>query len=246
MTDRLIAETTIIAGHEGDDIESYVARPTETSSAGGVVVIHHMPGYDEGSKEITRKLAHHGYLGICPNLHHRYAPGADPSEASAACRAAGGVPDEQLVGDVKGAIEHVRTLAGSNGKAGVIGFCSGGRQAFLVACTLPIDAAVDCYGAYVVGTPPPDRPLQVSPLLGVAEQLSCPLLGLFGAEDKQPAPEHTAELAKTLEAAGKEFEFHTYEGAGHAFFAVDRPSYRPEAATDGWQRILTFFEKTLT
>ena len=245
MTDRMIAETTMIEGGGGDEIESYVARPADASSAGGIVVIHHMPGYDEGSKEITRKFAYHGYLAICPNLHHRHAPGADPSEASAACRAAGGVPDDRLVEDVEGAIRHLRSLPGSNGRIGVIGFCSGGRQSFLVACTLAINAAIDCYGGYVVGSPPPDRPTRSTPLLHIAENLSCPLLGLFGAEDGQPSPAHTAELEAVLKAHGKDYEFHTYEDAGHAFLATDRPSYRPAAANEGWSRIFAFLEDRL-
>jgi carboxymethylenebutenolidase len=246
MSDRMIAETTMIRGHQDDEIEAYVAQPADATSAGGVVVIHHMPGYDEGSKEITRRFAYHGYFGICPNLHYRDAPGADPAAASAACRAAGGVPDERLVGDVDGAIRHLRSLAGANGKVATIGFCSGGRQSFLAACTLGLDAAVVCYGGYIVGTPPPDRPVRSGPLLDLAGNLSCPLLGLFGAEDAQPAPEHTAELARVLEAEGKTFDFHTYDGAGHAFFATDRPSYRPEAANDGWDRIFAFFAQTWT
>ena len=67
--------------------------------------------------------------------------------------------------------------------------------------------------------------------------LSCPLLGLFGNEDQFPNPEQVDELERALEAAGKTYEFHRYDDAGHAFFTVDRPAYRPEAAVDGWQRI---------
>src|SRR5213078_3131286 len=142
-----------------DRIEGYLARPLGPGPYGGVVVIHHMPGYDEPTKEITRRFAAGGYLAICPNLHYREAPGASPDDASATVRAAGGVPDERLVGDVAAAASYVRGLASSNGKVGVIGYCSGGRQTFLAACTLPLDAAVDCYGAFVVGTPPESFPL---------------------------------------------------------------------------------------
>jgi carboxymethylenebutenolidase len=74
----------------------------------------------------------------------------------------------------------------------------------------------------------------------------CPVLGLFGAEDKYPSPEHVAELERALTAAGKTFELQTYENAGHGFFASDRPSYRPEAATDGWRRVLAFYGRHLT
>ncbi|MHB1598664.1 MAG: dienelactone hydrolase family protein, partial [Acidimicrobiales bacterium] len=222
-----------------------LAQPLDDASHGGVVVIHHMPGYDAATKEITRRFAANGYLAICPNLYSREAPGASPDDAAAAARANGGVPDERLVGDIAGAVAALRALPGSNGKAATIGYCSGGRQSFLAACSLPLDAAVDCYGAFVVGTPPEGVPLKVGPIVHLAKDLSCPLLGLFGAEDKYPSPEQVAELEQALKESGKSYEFHTYDGAGHAFFAPDRPSYRPEAANDGWQRIWAFFGQHL-
>jgi carboxymethylenebutenolidase len=205
-----------------------------------------MPGHDEATKEMVRKFAAHGYNAICPNLHYREAPGAAPDDASAAVRARGGVPDERLVGDVGAAASYLRGLMSANGKVGVIGYCSGGRQSFLAACSLPVDAAVDCYGAFVVGTPPASSALAVTPLLPIADRLSAPLLGLFGADDRYPAPDQTIELERELTRLGKTFEFHTYEGAGHAFFAVDRPSYRPEAAVDGWKKIFAWYERYLT
>src|ERR1039458_5101562 len=204
-----------------------------------------MPGYDEGMKEITRKFAAHGYLAVCPNLYSREAPGASPDDAAAVVRALGGVPDERLVGDVQGASRFLTSLESSNGRVATIGYCSGGRQSFLAACSLPLDAAVDCYGAFVVGTPPEGMPLKVGPIVHLAPDLSCPLLGLFGAEDSHPSPEQVAQLDKALGEAGKTFEFHSYEGAGHAFFAVNRPAYRPEAANDGWQKIWDFYGRYL-
>ena len=78
------------------------------------------------------------------------------------------------------------------------------------------------------------------------KDLSCPLLGLFGAEDTHPSPAETARLEQELARHGKTFQFHTYEGAGHGFFAVDRPSYRPEAAADGWTRVLGWFGRHLS
>jgi len=244
-SDAMRAETVTIEGHEGDAIEAYLAQPLAGDPTGGVVVIHHMPGYDEPTKEITRRFAAQGYLAICPNLYFREAPGASPDDAAAAARASGGVPDARLVGDVAGAVAFLRSLASSNGKVATIGYCSGGRQSFLAACSLDLDAAVDCYGAFVVGTPPDGFPLSVEPIVHLAKDLSCPLLGLFGAEDQYPSPEQVDELEQALKEADKEFEFHSYEDAGHAFFAVDRPSYRPEAAKDGWQRIWEFFGRNL-
>src|ERR1700756_3554114 len=131
MSEALTASTVSISGHGGDEIEAYLAVPDDGSTArGSVVVIHHMPGYDSSTKEITRKFAAHGYAALMPNLYYRDAPGASPDDAAATARAKGGVPDERLVGDVAGAAAHLRAMDGSNGKVGVIGYCSRGREWF--------------------------------------------------------------------------------------------------------------------
>jgi carboxymethylenebutenolidase len=244
MSDSLSATTVQIAGSGGDLIEAYAARPDGDAPRGGVVVIHHMPGYDRATKEITRRFAEFGYDAICPNLFYREAPGASPDDASAAARARGGVPDERLVGDAGGAADYLRALPTSNGKVGVIGYCSGGRQSVLAACNLDLDAAVDCYGAFVTGTPPEGSPMRTN-LVDHLPNLRAPLLGLFGADDKYPSPEQVAELKQILTDNGKVFEFHSYSGTAHAFFAVDRPSYRVAAANDGWERIAAFYGEYL-
>ena len=244
--DAVLAETVSIVGAGGDSIEAYAARPLAPGPFGGVVVIHHMPGFDAATKEITRRFAVMGYNAVCPNLHYREARGASPDDAAAAVRAAGGVPDDRLVGDGGGAASYLRSLASSNGRVGVIGYCSGGRQAFLAACSLPLQAAVDCYGAFVVGTPPSELPLRVGPLLHLAPNLSCPLLGLFGAKDTHPSPDEVAELDRVLTEAGKEHEFHVFDNAGHGFFATDRPMYVQEAAVKGWQLIADFYGRHLS
>ncbi|HUY63528.1 MAG TPA: dienelactone hydrolase family protein [Acidimicrobiales bacterium] len=247
MTDAMRAETIRMTGHGGDEIEGYLAQPIGDGrpAAAGVVVIHHMPGYDEETKEITRRFAANGYFALCPNLYSREAPGASPDDAAAVARAAGGVPDERLVGDVGGAMDLMKALPGANGKIGVIGYCSGGRQAFLSAARLPLDAAVDCYGAFVLSDPPEGLPVAAKSLRPLVMDVGCPMLGLFGADDKFPTPEEVAELEKLLTEHGKTFEFHSYDGAGHAFFSVDRPSYRAEAAMDGWEKIWDFFGRYL-
>src|ERR1700759_3320167 len=114
MSDALSAETIQIPGAGGEDIEAYIARPAEDTSRGGVVVIHHMPGYDRATKEIARRFAELGYDALCPNLYWREAPGAAPDDAAAVARARGGVPDERLVGDVAGAAAYLRSLPAAN------------------------------------------------------------------------------------------------------------------------------------
>jgi carboxymethylenebutenolidase len=241
MTYDMRAETVTITGHGGEEIGAYLAQPLGDGPYGSVVVIHHMPGYDRATKEITRRFGAEGYLAVMPNLYHREAPGADPDDAAASARAAGGVPDERLVGDISGAIQYLKALPSANGKVGCIGYCSGGRQTFLAACSLKLDAAVDCYGGAVVNAPPPGFPVKMPALLDRAKDLSCPLLGLFGEEDKSPSPEEVAILDRELAAHGKEHEFHSFPNAGHGFFGVDRPSYRVEAAVAGWQKVNEFF-----
>src|SRR5580700_11808759 len=99
MSESLRAQTVHIGGHGGEQIEAYLARPEGDGRRGGVVVIHHMPGYDRATKEIARRFAELGYDTICPNLYWREAPGAAPDDAAATARANGGVPDERLIGD---------------------------------------------------------------------------------------------------------------------------------------------------
>ena len=95
------AETINLRGHNGDQIDAYTARPTGAGPFPGVVVIHHMPGWDGSHKEIARRFAHHGYAAISPNLHFREGK-ATPEENSASIRAAGGMPDDRTMGDVQG------------------------------------------------------------------------------------------------------------------------------------------------
>jgi carboxymethylenebutenolidase len=241
----MFAETVNVCGYEGSTIDAYLARPTGPGPYPGVVVIHHMPGWDDATKEIARKFAHHGCAAISPNLHFREGKGS-PEENSASVRAAGGMPDDRTMGDVEGSIRYLRNLPYLNGKVGIIGYCSGGRQVYLAACTLNgIDAAVDCYGGGVgAGNAELTQRQPVDPI-DYTQNLSCPLLGLFGREDQRPSPEHVAKTEDALKKYGKTYEFHTYDNAGHSFFTVDRASYRPEAAVDGWNRVFQFFGKYL-
>ena len=243
--DALFAETVLIRGHQGDQIDAYLARPFGAGPYPGVVIIHHMPGWDGPTKEIARRFAHEGYAAISPNLHFREGK-TTPEENSASIRAAGGMPDDRTMGDVQGAIDYLRTLPYLNGKVGVIGYCSGGRQSYLAACTLRgLDAAIDCYGGGVVAKPEELTARQPVAPIDYTKDLQCPLLGLFGVEDTRPSPADTVATEQALQKHGKTYEFHTYETAGHAFFAVDRPNYRQVAAIDGWKKVFGFYGKYL-
>jgi len=242
----MLAETVIIKGHNGDEIDAYLARPLGPGPYGSVVLIHHMPGWDEASKEMARKLAYNGFATISPNLHFREGK-ATPQENSASIREGGGMPDDRTMGDVQAAINYLHTLPYATGKVGLIGFCSGGRQTFLGACTLQgVDAAVDCWGGGVTKGNDELTPAQPRWPIEFTDGLNCPLLGLFGEEDARPSPADVAETEAELKRLGKDFEFHMYPNAGHGFFAVDRPSYRQEAAVDAWGKVIAFYGKHLS
>jgi len=170
-----LAETIYLRGHKGEQIDAYFARPLGAGPFPGVVVIHHMPGWDEAHKEIGRRFAHHGYATLVPNLQFREGK-ATPEENSASIRAAGGMPDDRTMGDVQAAIDYVRALPYLNGKVGVIGYCSGGRQAYLAACTLRgIDAVIACYGGGVAAKPEELTPRQPVAPIDLTTDLQCPL-----------------------------------------------------------------------
>ena len=242
MYEGMMAETVAITGHGGLRVNAYFARPLGPGPFPGVVLIHHRPGWDEWYREATRKFAYHGYVAICPNLYFSFGHGT-PEEATSKMRASGGVHDDDVVADISNAAEFLRSLPFSTGKVAGFGTCSGGRHVFLVACrTKALDAAIDCWGGSVLMRKEdltPNAP--VSPL-DYAGGLSCPLLGLFGEEDKNPGPEQVKAIEAELKRLGRSFDFHSYPEAGHAFFNYYAPSYRQEQAVDGWNKIWAFLD----
>ncbi|MGB4861104.1 MAG: dienelactone hydrolase family protein [Tepidiformaceae bacterium] len=242
----IIAESITIAGHNGDPIHSYYARPLGEGPFPGVVWLHHFPGWDEWSKEAARKLAYHGYAVIEPDLYCRVAHG-QPEDVAAQVRANGGVPDVQVVGDSAACRDFLRSQANGNGKVGVVGTCSGGRHAVLAASCAPgYNAVVDLWGGGVVARPEDATEMRPVAPIDYTKDLDCPMLGLFGNDDRAPSAEqvdiHEAELKKH----GKTYEFHRYDGAGHGFFYHHVPqAYRAEQAVDGWKKVLEFFGRQL-
>jgi carboxymethylenebutenolidase len=245
MYEGMLAETVTMPGANGELINAYFARPLGPGPFPGMVVIHHAPGWDEWYREATRKFAHHGYAALSPNLYFRAGHGS-PEDVGAKVRAAGGVPDDQAVGDLEGAMRYLRSLPYLNGKVGIFGTCSGGRHAFLTACRVDgFDAVVDCWGGRVVMGPNELTPNQPIAPIDYTESLTAPLLGIFGEEDRSPTPEQVAQHEEELKKHAKDYEFHMYPEAGHGFFYYDRPNYRQEQAVDGWKKVFAFLSRTL-
>lgn len=242
----MIAETVTIPGHGGDEIHAYLARPLGPGPFPGMVLLHHMPGWDRWYKEAARTFAYAGYLAIAPDLYCREGHG-ESDDVTARVRANGGVADAQVVGDAAAARDFLRAQPTSNGKVGVFGTCSGGRHAVLAATTSPgFDAVADLWGGGVVMKPEDLTEKRPVAPVDYTKDLACPLLGLFGEDDRAPTPAQVEVHEAALKEHGKTYEFHRYPGAGHGFFYHDRPrAYRAEQAVDGWKKVWDFFGRHL-
>lgn len=233
---------------DGASIDAYVARPASGRSNGAIIVIHEAFGPVEHIFDLARRFANLGYDAIAPNLYARVgAP--DPNDMGSVMEKMFGVSDAQVVRDLEGAAAYLRALPGATGKVGVIGFCSGGRQTLLFACSsTTVDAAIDCWGGMIDmaggrdGTPTPQRPKAVIDLLG---GVSCPVYLVGGSEDQTPTPAVLADAEARLKAAGKDVTVDVFDDAGHAFLADYRPSYREGPAFALWPKIVAFFETNL-
>ena len=242
----MTAEAVTYDGHGGDAVQAYLARPSGPGPHPGVVLVHHMPGWDELYREFTRRMADHGFAAICPNLYERFGHGT-PEDVAAHARSEGGVADDVVVADCEAAREYLAAQAYCNGKVGIMGTCSGGRHAFLAACrTDAFGAAVDLWGGNVVM--PAERLTDKQPVAPIdyTAELSAPLLGLFGNDDTSPPPDEVDMHEEALKEHGKAYEFHRYDGAGHGFWYYDRPAYRQEQAMDAWNKTIAFFKEHLS
>jgi carboxymethylenebutenolidase len=224
-----LAEMVKFQGFKDDRGEAYYARPTRAGRFPGVVVIHHLPGWDEWIIEVARKFAHHGYAAIAPHLYFRDGPGS-PDDIGARVRAAGGVADEQVMGDVAGSIKFLRAQSHSNGKVGVIGFCSGGRLAYLAAGSVRgIDATVDCWGGSVIVKDKKqlDGKRPVAPI-DLTNKITCPLLGILGNEDKNPISSRSTRPEQSSSGSVR-LEFHRHRRRAR-LFSTPREGYRARGA----------------
>jgi carboxymethylenebutenolidase len=245
MYEGMLAESVSVQGANGDHVPAYLARPLGPGRYPGIVLIHHLSGFDDWYRWVAQEFATRGFVTIAPNLYGREGPGTLEAVAAEVC-AAGGVADDQVVGDVEGALRYLRALPYSSGKVGCFGTSSGGRHTVIAAGRIDrFNAAVDCWGGRVVMSQAELTPKQPVAPIDYTKELKCPLLGLFGEEDQAPTPaqvdQHEAELKKYR----KTYAFYRYPDAGHDFFNYELPSYRRTPAVDGWEKVFEFLDKYL-
>jgi carboxymethylenebutenolidase len=217
-------------------IPAYLSRPkTKKIAPGSVLVIHEVFGLNDHIKTIADRIAGEGYVALAPNFFVRapMPPPKDDSDMDALRKAVSSIPPEASLKDMLAGLEYLRTVGGVRSRFASIGFCMGGGFSYRLAA----GGAKDLMGAVIFYG---RTPLELVP------QISCPLLGNFGAKDTGIPPEKVKELEDALKKAGKQADFKVYEGAGHGFFNDTRPqAYNAEAAADAWKRTLKFFRERL-
>ncbi len=225
------------------DNEAYLARAVGDGPRGGVIVIHEAFGMVEHINDLARRFAAAGYNTIAPNLYTR-GGSPDPSDFPAVFKAMFAKSDAETVADLDAAAAYLRGLDNANGKIGVIGFCSGGRQTLLYACSSQApDAAVPCWGGFVerATADAETNAARPTPVRDLAANASCPIFLAGGGDDQNPSPEVLRDVAARLEAAGKDVTLKIWDGVGHAFLADYRPSYAEKEAHELWADVITFF-----
>ena len=241
--------TGLVTGEVTIDVNGFKMPAFRSAPAGKtnlpvVLVISEIFGVHEYIADVTRRLAQAGYMAIAPELFVRQG---DPSEygelAKLQSEIIAKVPDAQVMGDLDATVKWAAANGGDASKLGVTGFCWGGRHVWLYAAHNPaVKAGVAWYGRLV------GQPSELSPKhpVDVAARLNGPVLGLYGAADTG-IPLDTVDKMKSALAAGnaaaKASSFVVYPDAPHAFHADYRPSFRKEAAEDGWKQALAWFKQ---
>ena len=226
----------------GSEMDLYAAVPSGgTAPHPAVVIAFHVGGLDEFDKTMADRLAEAGYVAVVPDLFHRFpqavldGPRLDRLNH---------LNDPDIIADMNAAVDFlVANPHVDRDRIGVTGFCMGGRIAWLMAAANPIfKATAPFYGGNIMGIWGQG---QQTPF-DLTANINCPMLFHFGSIDANPSLADRDKLAAELTRLGKPHEFHTYEGANHAFMDFNNPDrYHPEAAAAAWPRTIEFFDRHL-
>jgi carboxymethylenebutenolidase len=223
-------------------IPAYRAMPDHGGPFATVLVVHEVFGVHEHIQDICRRLAKQGYFAIAPELFAREGNPAQISDMKELmAKIVAKTPDAQIMSDLDAAVAYAKSTGKADtAKLAVTGFCWGGRIVWLYAEHNPqLKAAVTWYGFI-------ERPvttLQPKNPIDLVSELKCPVLGLYGGADQLNPVALVDKMAAACKGAEKTCSFKIYPGAPHGFNADYRPSYRPEAAKDGWAKMLAWFKQ---
>jgi carboxymethylenebutenolidase len=233
-----------LATGDGMHTPAFVASPTRTTGKiPGMMVSIHGLGLDDHMKDVARRFAGQGMLAIAADTFARVGGSPDIEDRAQIMARIGAMGDRGAIADLRASVDWIRAQPESNGLVAGIGFCMGGRLLLMVATEGPIlDRAIDCWGGRMTKRTHLFDGGHPEVAVDRIERLACPLLGIFGVDDTDPNPDDVAELEAAANRHGKSLRSRSFSGAGHAFFADTRPSYRPEQAAAAWQEFIAFLE----
>jgi carboxymethylenebutenolidase len=225
----------------GGEMPVYFAKPANVANPPVILVAMEIFGVHEYIRDVTRRLAHLGALAIAPDYYFR--AGVDLTKIDDLQKLfpiVNSKPDKELFADLDATVDWAKQQGGDTNRLGIMGFCRGGRTVWLYSThNASLKAGVAFYGS--LGNP--ENEAWPKNALSLAGEVKEPVLGLYGAEDQGIPMDQVNTMKAALAAAGKTAEFKIYPGAPHGFHADYRPSYRHEAAEDGWKMMTAWFKK---
>jgi carboxymethylenebutenolidase len=230
----ILSEKVTIDVGDGTSMDAYHAKPQGGGRRPGLLVLQEAFGVNAHIRDVADRFAREGFAALAPELFHRTAPGfeGDYNDFSSVMPHYQAMTVEGLTADLTAAHSWLTERGGvAAGDVSAIGFCLGGRAAFLADAALPLKSAVSFYGAGIAPS-----------LIDRAPKLSAPILLLWGGLDKHIPPEQIASVTGALRAAGKPFVNVEFSEADHGFFNDDRASFHPASAAQAWALALQFLK----
>jgi len=227
----------------GDGITVVRALPKAKGKRPAVIILHERYGIDRHTKDLTVKLAQAGFVGLAPDLFHRFT-----GDRKAVLRGEQRVElrDDEALEDLNAAVDYLKKSSDVDGsRIGIIGVCQTGRQPLLLAANRnDIAAAVVLYGA-VGGREWLGNELRPTPVADLITRVNCPVLGIFGEADHIISVDDVLKFRTCLEQAGKNYHVRLYRDAPHGWLNDTMPGrYRKEAAKDAWSFMMAFLKKS--
>jgi carboxymethylenebutenolidase len=220
----------------------YFAKPANATNAPVILVAMEIFGLHEYIRDVTRRLAKLGAFAVAPDYYFRKGDLTKITEIPALMPLVNSKPDAELIADLDATVAWAKSQGGNTDKLGIMGFCRGGRTVWeYCAAKSNVKAGVAFYGTVV--DPPALKAIWPNSPTELAAQMKAPVLGLYGEADQGISVAQVEAMKAALAAAGKPAEFKIYPGAPHGFHADYRPSYRKEAAEDGWAQMTAWFKK---
>lgn len=228
------SEWVELAAGDGTRLRAWTARPDGPAPSRGLLVFQEAFGVNAHIRDVTERFAAAGYIAISPELFHRTAPGFDCrySEFASAVPHLQALTEQGLDTDIRAAFDWL-TREGVGGNSAAVGYCMGGRAAFVANSGVPLKAAVSYYGG------------NIPPLLGRTPRLSGPMLFFWGGLDHHIPDEQRRTVVTRVGEADKAFVDVVFSNADHGFFCDARPAYQPQAAAQAWRMTHAFLDTYL-